>query len=139
MKWAPFRRGLVVFVSLFGFYSIAINLTANNWPNLYRLAKSGAPTQATVMAIHPENHGACDFVYVIDGRSYSHSESCHLLVGEVSPLIYLPSEPSVALIRSADEELEASIVGPLIIFIACGILATLGTLRPGGHLASKIE
>jgi len=42
MKWAPFRRGVVVFVCLFGFYSIAINFTPNNWRNLYRLAKSGA-------------------------------------------------------------------------------------------------
>jgi hypothetical protein len=99
----------------------------------------GRPTRAAVAAIQPENHGACEFVYVIDGHSYSHWESCHLLVGEVSPLIYLPSEPSVAIVRPAGEELEASIFGPLVVFIVCGISAALGTLRSEARLESKIE
>jgi hypothetical protein len=34
MKWTPFSKGLVVCVSFFGFYSIAINLFPNNWLNL---------------------------------------------------------------------------------------------------------
>jgi hypothetical protein len=139
MRWTPLRRGLAAFVSIFGFFSVAINLTPNNWLNLYRLAESDASTQATVTAIHPENHRTCDFAYAIDGRSFTHSESCHLFVGEVSPLTYLPSEPSAAIVRSPDEELEASIFVPLGISVVFGILTALGTWLAAWRLASKID
>jgi len=139
MKWTPFRRGLAVFLTFFGSLSIAINSTSTNWLDLYRLARSGTLTQASVTAIHPENHRACDFAYTVGGHSYSHLESCHLLVGEASSLIYLPSEPSVAIVHSPDGELEAAIVVPLVMSMIFGIVAAFGTWLTTRRLARNVE
>lgn len=126
MWFTPFRRGLLVFALFFGFFAIAINSGSNNWLNLYQLTKSSTSTQATVTAIYPENHNGCTFAHTVNGRAYSHLESCHLIVGSETSLIYLPVEPSVAIVRSASDELKAAIEVPLGMSIIAGILAALG-------------
>lgn len=120
---APLHRGLTVFGVVLAFFWTVINLGPGNWLALYRLTTIGIETEGKVIAIRPENHNACEFAYTVGGRSYSHWEGCHLIEGETSALIYLPSDPSVAIVRSAREELNAEIFVPLGMAVAAGVIA----------------
>jgi hypothetical protein len=122
----PLKRGMATFVFFFVFLSIAFNVTGNNWFNLYRLGKSGVSTLATVSAIYPHDHRACDFEYIIGGRRYSHMEPCDLSIGAVSQLTYLPAEPAVSIVRSPKEDLKASTCIPFFASIMFGIFAAVG-------------
>lgn len=135
MKWTPLHRGLAVFGFFFFSFAVVINATPNNWINLYRLSEQGVPVRATVKAIHPENHRACDFSYEVGGRVYSHSESCHLEIGEESVLNYLPPRPSVAIGGSANDKLKAAVLVPLGMSLAFAIFAALGTWLMGRRRA----
>jgi len=129
MILTPTRKGLVVSVLAFAFYAIFFNLGQRNWINLYRLSKSQSATEAKVTGLHPESHRACDFSYVIDGRSYSHLESCHFSVGETTQLIYLSSDPSIAILSGPKGELVASIVAPICMSLLIGIFTTIRAWR----------
>ena len=119
---APLHRGLIVFGVVLAFFWILSNTGPDNWLALYRLATIGIETQGKVVAIRPEHHKACEFAYVVGGRDYSHWEGCHLAVGKVSKLTYLPSDPSVATIRSAREDLYFMIFVPLGMAVAAGVV-----------------
>jgi uncharacterized protein YacL len=88
MRLTPVRKGVLASLLAFAFFVIFFNIGERNWLNLYRLSKSNNVTEATVTGVHPENHQACDLSYIIDGRSYSHLESCHFSIGEKTKLIY---------------------------------------------------
>ena len=120
---APLHRGILVFGVVLAFFWTVINVGPGNWLALYRLATIGIETQGKVIAIRPENHNACEFAYSVGGRNYSHWEGCHLAEGEVSGLIYLPSDPSVAIVRSARDDLNATIFVPLGMAFAAGVIA----------------
>jgi hypothetical protein len=122
----PLKRGMATFAFFFVTLCIFFNTDQNNWFNLYRLIKSGISTQATVFAIYPDDHRACDFEYTVGGHRYSHQEPCNLSIGAVSPLTYLPANPAVSIVRSPREDLNASIFIPLLASMAFGIFAAAG-------------
>jgi hypothetical protein len=122
---APLHRGLIVFGVVLVFFWVAINAGPGNWLTLYRLATNGIETEGKVITIRPENHNACEFAYTVGGRSYSHWEGCHLAEGEISALVYLPSDPSVAIVRSAREDLDATIFVPFGMAVAAGVIAAV--------------
>lgn len=121
--YAPLHRGLIVSGVVLAFFWTVINVGPGNWLALYRLATIGTETQGKVVAIRPEHHNACEFAYTVGGRSYRHWEGCHLAAGEMSALIYLPSDPSVATVRSAREDLNFAIFVPLGMAVAAGFAA----------------
>lgn len=126
MMRTPLKRGMATFAFFFVFLVIAFNLTGNNWLDLYRLGKFGALTRATVSAVHPDNHRACDFEYTVGERHYSHQEPCHLDIGALSPLTYWPANPAIAIVRSPREDLKASTCIPFFASIVFGIFAAMG-------------
>lgn len=121
--YAPLHRGLIVFSVVLAFFWTVINVSPGNWLELYRLATIGIETQGKVVAIRPEHHNACEFAYTVGVRNYSHWEGCNLAEGEMSALIYLPSDPSVATVRSAREDLNFTIFVPLGMAVAAGLVA----------------
>ena len=129
MRLTPSRKGFLISVFAFAFYAIFFNLGQRNWLNLYRLSKSQSATEAKVTGLHPERHQACDFSYVIDGRTYSHLESCHFSIGETTQLIYLSSDPSIAILSDPKGELIASVVAPICMSLLIGIFTTIRAWR----------
>jgi len=124
MLGTPVRTGLIASVSTFLLLALIMNVQARSWLVWYRLATSGEKTTAKITSQNPTFHDMCGFEYRIDSHRYAGSQGgCGLAVGESVEVIYLPSEPSFATMRSPVYELLFRIGASLMLALLAGFIS----------------
>ncbi len=123
-----FRVGLVVPLA---FFWILMNAMGRGFVGWSRLALDGQQAVATVTRVLPHGKRACEFAWVVEGRTYTARESgCGALgVGGTLPILYLPTQPAVGSSRDPGAELAFEFFAPL----ALSLVAAFGTARRWRH------
>ena len=78
----------------------------SGWYGYYQLANDGVETDATLVAVQPQNHCLVRFTFEVDGRQYSGSgNECGVAVGEKVLITYLRSRPQNSCLGRAKNKL----------------------------------
>lgn len=96
-----------------GFFAIGNNVEKPNWSETYALLRHGSHVEATVTAVLPQSHATCRYSYSVNGKTYHGSdEGCagERAVGDALPLLYLPSDPSVAIVGSVGGQVRDELI-----------------------------
>lgn len=90
------------------------------------MSVSGQKALATVTRLEPEIHQRCYFEYSVGAHSYEGLESgCDAVAGQSVTVIYLPSEPSFASLKSPQKELGLQVFATVFLSLLAGVMGVL--------------
>ena len=117
----PGRKWALLWLALYICFAILIAFL--NGTTHYRLAKKGAKTKGTVIAIEPDNHRIVRYTYSVAQNHYIDAESPggrfeQFYIGAPVEVFYLPDDPGVSCICDPvaewNEDKFATAVAPLM-------------------------
>jgi len=79
--------------------ALGLGVFGHSWIDAYRLAHDGKTTSGVITKLLPEKHDGCEYAYVVNGRTYTHSdETCGASrrLGDQLEVTYVAATPSVA-------------------------------------------
>src|SRR5450755_2058273 len=93
------KRAVVGWVLGLAVMALGLGVFGHSWINAYRLAHDGKTTTGVITKLLPEKHDGCEYAYVVNGRTYSHSEEtcgASRRLGDHLEITYIAATPSVA-------------------------------------------
>ena len=105
-------------LSLGAFLLLEASVSVASLPSAIKLARENQIVTGQILGVYPQNHGTVTYIYMVNGRRFDASggpENLAVLHPD-SPVrvYYIPSEPSLSILRDPQGELLHTIFGNLV-------------------------